>query len=139
MREDLGWAAFLLMCFAVLGLTGLFGTYGPQIPLERALTRLQVLDEAQAAAAGPDAAAQLSALRDVLGPLAEPVIDGSGPVLDRIAAARATVQAEAGREAASVAHRVRVMLLSITVLAGLFGAGVMLFALKQTRRRLGVE
>ena len=30
------------------------------------------------------------------------------------------------------------MLLSITIMAGLFGAGVMLFALKQTRRRLAV-
>ena len=139
MREDLGWAAFLIMCFAVLGLTGLFGTYGPQIPLERALTRLQSLDEAQAAVAGPDAPARLSALRETLGPLAETVIDGPGPALDRIAAARATVQAESWREAASVAHRVRVMIVSITVLAGLFGAGVMLFALKQTRRRLGVD
>ncbi len=139
MRQDLGWAAFLMMCFAVLGLTGLFGTYGPQIPLERALIRLQVLDEAQAAAAGPDPAAQLAALREPLGPLAEFVVDGPGPALDRIVTARATVQAEAGREAASVAHRVRVMIISITVLAGLFGAGLMLFALKQTRRRLGEE
>ena len=139
MRQDLGWAAFLLMCFGVLGLTGLFGTYGPQIPLERALVRLQVLDEAQAAASGPDAATRLPALRDQLGPLADAVIDGQGPALDRIAAARATVQSEAVREAASVAHRIRVMIISITVLAGLFGAGLMLFALKQLRRRLGVE
>lgn len=138
MRQDLGWAAFLLMCFAVLGLTGLFGTYGPQIPLERALVRLQVLDEAQAAATGPDSATRLAALRDPLGPLADTVVDGPGSALDRIAGARATVQAEAGREAASVAHRVRLMIGSITVLAGLFGAGLMLFALKQVRQRPGV-
>ncbi len=133
MRDDLGWAAFLAMCFAVLGLTGLFGTYGPQIPLERALVRLQVLDQAEAA--GPTG---LPALREPLGPLADAVIDGPGPAAERIAAARTMVQAEAGREAASVAHRVRLMLVSITILAGLFGGGVMLFALKQTRRRLGV-
>lgn len=133
MREDLGWAAFLAMCFAVLGLTGLFASYGPQIPLERALVRLQVLDQAQAA--DP---AGLVALREPLGSLAADVIDGPGPAPDRIAAARATVQAEAIREAASVAHRVRLMLLSITVMAGLFGGGIMLFALKQARRRLGV-
>lgn len=132
MRDDWGWAAFLLMCFAVLGLTGLFASYGPQIPLERALARLQLLDQAQAA--DP---AGLEALREPLGPLAGAVIDGPGTANDRIATARAAVQVEAGRETASVAHRVRLMLLSITVMAGLFGAGVMLFALKQTRRRLG--
>ena len=132
MRDDWGWAAFLMMCFAVLGLTGLFASYGPQIPLERALVRLQLLDQAQAA--NP---AGLEALREPLGPLAAAVIDGPGTAIDRITTARATVQAEAGREAASVAHRVRLMLLSITLMAGLFGAGVMLFALKQTRRRLG--
>ena len=134
MREDLGWALFLMMCFAVLGLTGLFASYGPQIPLERALARLETLDQVQAAASQPDT---LTTLRAPLGPLAAEILDGSGILNDRIATARTTVQAEAVREAASVARRVRLMLLSITVLAGLFGTGVLLFALKQARRRLG--
>ena len=134
MREDLGWALFLMMCFAVLGLTGLFASYGPQIPLERALARLTTLDQVQA---GINQPATLTALRNPLGPLAADVLDGQGLLIDRIAAARTTVQAEAVRESASVARRVRLMLLSISILAGLFGTGVMLFALKQVRRKLG--
>ena len=135
MRDDWGWAAFLMMCFAVVGLTGLFASYGPQIPLERALVRLQVLDQVEAARSP----AALESLREPLGSLAESVLDGDGPAGQRIAAARVTVQSEAVREAASVAHRVRTMLLSVTVLGGLFGTGVTLFALKQTRRRLGAD
>ena len=135
MRDDWGWAAFLMMCFAVVGLTGLFASYGPQIPLERALVRLQLLDQVQ----DTHSPAALASLREPLGSLAESVLDGNGEIGQRIGAARTTVQSEAVREAASVAHRVRTMLLSVTVLGGLFGTGVMLFALKQTRRRLGAD
>jgi len=48
------WVAFLLMCFLVVGLTGLFASYSSAIPLERALVvsaslegaaRAQAIDE----------------------------------------------------------------------------------------------
>jgi hypothetical protein len=38
------WIAFLLICFLVTGLTGLFASYAPSIPLERAIHRAEALD-----------------------------------------------------------------------------------------------
>ncbi len=132
MRQNLSWVAFLLMCFAVVGLTGLFASYGPLIPLERGVARNAVLDQALAEGRGPDGAARLEALRDPLGSLAGIVLV-PGDIVDRVLAARAVVRSEETREAASVAYRVRLMLGIVTLLGGLFGAGVMLFALKQSR------
>ncbi len=132
MRQNLPWVAFLLMCFAVVGLTGLFASYGPLIPLERALARDAVLDQALAQGRGPDGRAKLEALKDALGSTAETVL-APGDLVDHVLEARAVVQSEERREGASVAYRVRLMLGMITLLGGLFGAGVMLFALKQNR------
>ena len=38
------WIAFLLVCFLLTGMVGLFASYGPSIPLERALRRIETLD-----------------------------------------------------------------------------------------------
>jgi len=40
------WIAFLLTCFLVTGLTGLFASYSTAIPLERAIHRSESLDGA---------------------------------------------------------------------------------------------
>ncbi len=132
MRRNLPYVAFLLMCFAVVGLTGLFASYGPLIPLERAQARNDVLDQALAAARAPDGPAKLEAMRDALGSTADTVL-APGDLTDRIQSARALIRSEATRETNSVAYRVRLMLFMVTLLSGLFGTGVMLFALKQQR------
>ena len=131
MRDRATFVAFLMMCFAVVGLTGLFASYGPLIPLERALARSAVLDQALLAGRGPDAAAQLEAMRPALGFSADAVLQGPGDIVDRVMAARAVVLSEEAREGASVAYRTRLMLGIVTVLAALFGAGVMAMALRQ--------
>src|ERR1700751_4703717 len=59
--------AFLAMTFAILGLLGLFATVVTPIPLERALARDAALDEAAAAARGPNPQAAIEALRPRLG------------------------------------------------------------------------
>ena len=130
MRANLPWVAFLLMCFAIVGLTGLFASYGPLIPLERALVREDVLDRALAAGHASGGAEKLKAMRDELGTTADTVL-APGDLVTNVLAARAIVRSEETREGASVAYRVRLMLFMITLLAGIFGAGVMLFALKQ--------
>ena len=132
MRQHLPWVAFLLMCFAVVGLTGLFASYGPLIPLERALVREDVLDRALVLGRAPGGAETLAGMRDELGTVADTVL-APGDLTTNVLAARAIVRSEELREGASVAYRVRLMLFMITLLAGLFGAGVMLFALKQQR------
>ena len=131
MNDRATWTAFLLMCFALVGLTGMFATYATSIPLERALIRTGTLDAVLAAARAPDAAARLAALRPALGERADTVLSGPGELWDRVAAERATVLDEQGREARSVAHRTRILVTVVTVMAGLVGSGIM--ALGQRR------
>jgi hypothetical protein len=128
MNDRATWTAFLLMCFALVGLTGLFASYATSIPLERALIRTGVLDQVLAADRAPDAAARLDALRPALGPDADAVLSGPGELWDRVAAQRRVVLDEQGREARSVTHRVRIMVGTVTLLAALVGAGIMALA-----------
>jgi len=135
MRDRATWTAFLLMCFAIVGLTGLFATYSVGIPLERALIRTGVLDQVLAASRAPDSSAQLAALRPRLGERADAVLSGPGDLWDRVAAERVVVLDEQGREARSVAHRTRIMVFIVTLMASLVGAGIM--ALSQRRAASG--
>jgi len=128
MNDRATWTAFLLMCFALVGLTGLFATYATSIPLERALIRTGTLDEVLAAARTPDSAARLAALRPALGEHADAVLSGPGELWDRVAAERAVVLNEQGREARSVAHRTRILVIIVTLMASLVGAGIMALA-----------
>lgn len=128
MNDRATWIAFLLMCFALVGLTGLFATYATTIPWERALIRTGALDQALAAARAPDADARLSALRPTLGADADAVLSGPGDLWDRVAAQRRVVLDEQGREARSVTHRIRIMVGTVTVLAAVVGAGILALA-----------
>ncbi len=130
MRPDATWTAFLMMCFAIVGLTGLFATFASGIPLEHGMARLAVLDRVLAAARQPDAATRLPTLRPdlarSLGTLeADTVLSGPGELFDRVAAARDTVLSETGRESRSVTYRTRLMVGIVTLMAALVGAGIM--------------
>ncbi len=131
MNDRAAWTAFLLMCFALVGLSGLFATYATTIPLERALIRTGTLDAVLDAARAPDAAVRLAALRPALGDRADAVLSGPGDLWDRVAAERAVVLDEQGREARSVVHRTRVLVIVVTLMASLVGCGIM--ALGQRR------
>ncbi len=124
MRFD-SWSAFLVMLFVVVGLCGLFASYANSIPLERGVARSALLDEAFIASTQPDAPARLEQLRPNLGALAAVVLDGTGPVPDRIAKARAIVLDEQQREGASLAYRTRLMLCVVTGLAALLAVGIL--------------
>ena len=117
------WVAFLLTCFLLTGMVGLFASYAASIPLERAFYRLAALDQATASAT-PD----MAALRIVLGPGADDVVSGPGDLPARLARARAVIRSEGEREAASVASRTRLMVGIITVLSAAVGAGILLLA-----------
>lgn len=130
MRNRGTWTAFLLMCFAVTGLAGLFASYATSLPLQRALSRSAALDQVLAVAGQPDAPARLEALRPALGTSAAGVLSGTGDLAHRVASARAVMLAEQEREARSVAYRVRLMLGVITLLASGLGAGILAFASK---------
>lgn len=133
MKNSAVWAAFLAMCFFVVGIAGQFGTFAPLVPYQAALQRSAVLDQALVAGQGPDGAARLEAMRRTLGRSAAAVLDGPGTVTERVAAARATMLDEQTREANSVARRTRIMVLTISLMGTALGVGVLLFALKQSQ------
>ena len=125
MKQSMGsWAAFLGCCFLVVGLMGGFASYAGQIPLERAISRIQVLDRIVDASHGPDPAARIAALRPLLGDRGG-LLDGAGPTDDRVSAERLAAITEGLAESDAVAGRVRLLLVFVTLMAGLFGIGIL--------------
>ncbi len=123
-RQGGVWAAFLAMCFLVVGLVGGFALYVAPVPLQRALARGTVLDQALLAGEVPGAAG-LTALRPALGASADAVLNGPGTIVERVVRERTAVAREAEAEETALVARIRLMLVVVTVMAGLFGIGVM--------------
>ena len=123
------WVAFLAMAFGVVGMVGVIGTYAAQIPLQRAMLHEALLDRVLLAAQGPDGADALGALRPevsaMLGDEAAPVLDGPGPLPERVAAARTRLHAAFSAEAADVGFRLRIVISTFAAVGMLFGAMVL--------------
>ena len=118
-RNISAWTAFLLTCFAVVGLMGLFASYAAPLPLERALARDAALDDALAAG---DSKPALEKLRDRLDDSAAMVIDGAGPLPARVSSARAAMHASLLHESDVVGTQLRWEMTIVTVVAAAFGA-----------------
>ncbi len=121
------WTAFLVMCFAVVGLVGVFGTFASALPLRRELAREATLDAALVALRAPDSAQALAALK--------PRLDDSAPALfplpadpvAAIAAERLAMRARFIAEAEATQYRMQLMVLIVTVMAAVFGSAILAF------------
>jgi hypothetical protein len=122
---NLTWSAFLAMAFVVVGLCGLFASYAVPLPLQRALARDAALDEAQAAAHGPDPAAALEALRPQLGESADALLPPGPDIVTRITAERSAMRARFLAEADADARRIRLLLAVVTLMAAAFGIAIL--------------
>jgi hypothetical protein len=116
---------FLAMAFLVVGLGGLFASYAAPAPLARALAREAALDDALAAARGPDAEAAIEALRPRLGESADALLPVGGDMAARIAAERRAMRARFAAEAESAARRSRWIIALVTLMGFAFGAAVL--------------
>jgi len=119
------WIGFLAMTFMVVGLTGLFATFSAPLPLERALARDAALDDALAAAQGPDAAAAIEALRPRLAESAAALLPVGGDMAARIGAERAAMRERLLVEADVTATRLRWMICIVTLTGAAFGAAML--------------
>jgi len=126
-RDGVGaaWVAFLAMAFVVVGLTGLFASYAVPLPLQRALARETALDDALAAARGPDPQAGIEALRDRLDDSAAALLPAGGDMTARITAERSAMRARFQAEAAALATRTRWLICVVTLMGTVFGAAVL--------------
>lgn len=125
-RASYTMAGFLVMAFAVVGLTGFMAAQLAPLPLQRAIAREAVLDEALSAAAGPDAAAALEAMRPRLGDSAAALLPVTADIAGRIAAERLAMRVRRMAEADATGRRLQVMVVVVTVLAAGFAAVMML-------------
>ena len=116
---------FLITCFVVVGMTGLFALYAVPIPLERAAVRDGLLDEVLLKADQPDA---LAALRPQLGDRAPAVLDGPGPLAGRVARERTAMHAELLVEEHEFSRRVLWLIMVVTICAGAFGSMLLVLA-----------
>ncbi len=123
---------FLVMAFAIVGLTGVFATFGAPLPLQRALAREATLDEAQAAALRPDAAAALDALRPRLGESAEAILPLSPDIDAKIARERVAMRERFTVEADATATRLRWLIVLITITGAIFGAAILRISARVT-------
>lgn len=121
---------FLVCCFAVVGLVGLFATFAAPLPLQRAMAREETLDAAQEALSGPDPAAAIAALKDRLDDSAPALIPLPANPQAAIAAERVAMRARQRAEAEAVGARMRLMIGIVTVMAAVFGTAVTGFARK---------
>jgi hypothetical protein len=120
------WIAFLLVCFLLTGMVGLFASYGPSIPLDRALHRIAAVD-----AASVNGSLDADALRLNLGKSADDVLTGPGDVQTRLARARAAIIADAEEDEAGVGSRTRLMIFVVTGLSAALGTGILLLVSRQ--------
>jgi len=116
---------FLAMAFAVVGLTGLLAAQVGRLPLERAVAREAVLDRALAAGRAGDVAA-LEGLRPLLGDSAPAILPVGAEFEAKLAAERVAMRARRMLEADAIGRRLQVLLVVVTLLAGGFGAMMML-------------
>jgi len=128
-----GLLGFLMMCFGVLGLTGLLAAQVAPLPLDRALQREVLLDEALVAGRAGNAAA-LEAMRVRLGDSAQAILPMGADFEAKVAAERMAMRVRRLAEAEATATRLRWMLILVTLLAGGFGSAMMLAVIRHAGR-----
>ncbi len=121
---------FLAMCFAIVGLVGLFATFAAPLPLHRAIAREGALDDALAALHGPNPQEALEALK----PRLDDSIDALTPIPANpdaaIAAERVAMRARFLREGDATSSRMQLMICIVTVMSAIFGAALIGFGRK---------
>ena len=123
-RTSYSLLGFLAMAFGVVGLMGIFATYALPIPLERALAREAAFDAATTAAIGEHPEADLAILAPRLDDSLPAILAGTGSLWDRIAAERLRQRAGFVAETAALGHRLRLLILMVTLMATVFGLAI---------------
>ena len=130
-KPQASWYGFLVACFAVAAGVGVFATYGAQLPFQRGLATLAVLERADVIGDQPE---QLAPLREALGEEAALVLDGKAPFAVRVSQARAEILTRTREDGADIGRRMRVVIAGYTAAAALFGCILLGGAARQQGR-----
>ena len=123
-RSSRSSVGFLAMCFAIVGLVGVFAAFATQVPLHRAIARDAALDDALIALHGPDPMVALEALRPRLDDSAPAVIPPPANPEAAIAGERVAMRKRFVTEADATSRRMNLMIGIVTVMAFVFGAAI---------------
>ena len=118
---------FLAMCFAIVGLVGLFGTFATPVPLARAISRETALDDAQVAMHSANPQAGLDALKDRLDDSAAAFTPLPANPDSAVAAERVAMRSRLMADSVATASRMRLMIGIVTVMAAAFGSAIIGF------------
>ena len=117
---------FLLTCFLFPGLIGTFASFSIPAPVVDEQHQQAALD---AVLNAPDAAAQAAAIaslpNDVDADTAAIVTTGTAPLPARIAAAQANMRQEVVAQARAEAYKIRLMVITMTILGAIFGVALL--------------
>jgi hypothetical protein len=116
---------FLLICFLFPGLIGTFASFAIPAPVVDEQHQQTALD---AVLNAPDEAAQKTAIANLTNAVdadtAAIVTTGAGPIAGRVAAAEQNMRGEVVAEARAEAYKIRLMVITMTILAALFGVAL---------------
>jgi hypothetical protein len=116
------WMVFAALAVGVVGMTGVFATYATPLPLQRAMAREAALDAALLAARSADPQAAMAALAPRLGDSAEALAGAPAGLPERVAKERLEMRTRFGAESGALATRLRFLIVTVTVMGGLFVA-----------------
>ena len=123
-NNSLAASGFLAMCFAIVGLVGVFATFAAPLPLYRAMLRDIALDEALVALHGPTPQAALDALKLRLDESAAAFTPLPANPDATVSTERRAMHARFHEEADATSYRMKLMIGIVTVMAAVFGAAI---------------
>jgi len=117
---------FLLTCFLLPGLIGTFASFSIPAPVVDEMHQQAALDAIQNA---QNPAAQAALIQDLPNEIdpdpAAIVTNGSAPLPARLAAARQKIQQDVLSEARDEAYKIRLMVITFTILGAVFGVALL--------------
>ena len=117
---------FLLTCFLFPGLIGTFASFSIPAPVVDEQHQQAALDAVlNAPTPAAQAAAIASLANDVDADTAAIVTTGTAPLPSRIAAAKANMRLEVVAQARAEAYKIRLMVITMTVLGAIFGVALL--------------
>ena len=117
---------FLLSCFLLPGLIGTFASFSIPAPVVDAMHQETALDAVLAASSSTARQAAIANLQNSSDPdTAALVTTGSAPLADRVAMARANMHRDVVAQARAEAYRIRLMVITMTILGAAFGVALL--------------
>ncbi len=125
-KTSLSRIGFLLTCFLFPGLIGTFASFSIPAPVVDEMHQNAALDAVLNAATPAAQQTAIAALtNDMDNDAATLVSNGTGPMAERVAAARQAMQADVIREAREEAYKIRLMVITMTILGAVFGVALL--------------